>query len=113
MDVQTRRSLPRHPDLARTAGELARARGASFLYDQEVTLVWVSEELRKLLGNPSDEELGIGKHVVEAYMSPVWSSRLTLESQLAAFPVEFPMIVAETPGGKAGLKQIFLGALAE
>jgi class 3 adenylate cyclase len=105
--------LPADARLAQIAAELERARGASFICDDEVTLVWVSEELCKLLGDPSEEELGLGKHIVEAYMSGVWSSKLTLESQLKAFVEEFPMCMAETVGGKEGLKTIFTRALNE
>ena len=107
------RSLPEDPRLAQIAHELERARGASFLCNADVTLVWVSEELRKLLGDPSDEELAIGKHIVEAYMSGVWASAITLESQMRAFLEEFPMCMADTPGGKEGLKEIFIRALPE
>jgi len=107
----SRSALPSDPRLALTAEELERARGASFLCDSNVTLVWVSAELRKLLGDPTDEELAIGKHIVEAYMSGVWSTKITLESQMKAFLEEFPMCMAETPGGKEGLKKIFMRAV--
>ena len=107
------RTLPEDPRLAQIARELERARGASFLCDSTVTLVWVSEELRKLLGDPSDQELAIGKHIVEAYMSGVWASAITLESQMRAFLEEFPMCMTDTPGGKEGLKEIFIRALPE
>jgi class 3 adenylate cyclase len=63
------------------------------------------------LGDPSDDELRIGKHIVEAYMSGVWSTKITLESQIQAFVQEFPMCMAETPGGKEGLKEIFIRSL--
>ena len=103
--------LPDDPRLAQVAGELERARGASFLCDDTVTLVWVSAELRKLLGEPTDEELCLGKHIVEAYMAGVWASKITVESQMKAFLQEFPMCMTETPGGKEGLKQIFIRSL--
>ena len=104
-------NVPDDPRLAQIAQELARARGASFLCDNNVTLVWVSDELRRLLGDPPDEDLCIGKHIVEAYMSGVWSTKITLESQLKAFIEEFPMCMGETPGGKEGLKEIFIRSL--
>ncbi|MEA2446821.1 MAG: hypothetical protein QOK47_458, partial [Actinomycetota bacterium] len=109
--LETEPRLPDDPRLAQIAAELNRARCGSFLLDHEVTLVWVSDELRMLLGDPTDEELAIGKHIVEAYMSPVWSSKLTLDSQIKAFVEEFPMCLAETPGGKEGLKEIFIRSL--
>jgi class 3 adenylate cyclase len=103
--------MPVDPTLAAIASSMEAARGASCLYDREATLVWVSSELRKLMGDPSDEDLCIGRHIVEAYMSPLWSSKISLESQLRSFPEEFPIIVAETRGGKTGLKEIFMRAM--
>lgn len=79
--------------------------------DSSVTLVWVSDELRRLLGDAPDDELCIGKHIVEAYMSGVWSTKITFESQIKAFLEEFPMCMGETPGGKEGLKKVFIRAL--
>lgn len=104
-------SLPDDPRLAAIAEQLERTRGASLLTDDEVTLVWVSPELRKLLRDATDEELGLGKHIVEAYMTGVWSSKVTLESQMKALLEEFPLCMHNTPGGKEGLKEIFRRAL--
>jgi class 3 adenylate cyclase len=104
-------SLPKDPALAQVATQLDKARGASFLCDDTVSLVWISDELRKLMGNPTDEELGLGKHIVEAYLSEVWSRSITLDSHIKAFVNEFPMLISETPGGKEGLKQMFIRSL--
>jgi class 3 adenylate cyclase len=103
------RSLP--DDLAVIAAELAATRGASMLMDADMNLLWVSDELRKLFDYPSDERLGIGKNIVEAYMTGVWSEYITLESQMKIFVDEFPRIAYSLPGGKEALKKIFRRSL--
>ena len=98
------RSLPSDPALAEIAEQLHRARGASTIVDKDLTLVWVSDELRKLFGNPSDEDLKIGHNIVEAYMTGCWSYFITFESQMKMFFEDFPRVMHVLPGGKAELK---------
>jgi class 3 adenylate cyclase len=106
-------SSPLRPELARIADELSRTRGASMLLDAEMNLVWVSEELRKLFGYPSDEQLGMGKNVVEAYMTGEWASKITLESQMSTFVHDFPKLMYSMPGGKEQLKEIFSRSMSK
>lgn len=101
------------PRLAAIAGELERARGASLIFDKDMDLVWVSDELYKLFGHPTDEELGIGKNLIEAYMTGVWSSMITFESQMKIFVNDFPKLMYSMPGGKQGLKEIFRRCLED
>lgn len=95
------------PKLAAIADELSRTRGASMLLDEDMNLVWVSDELRKLFDYPSDEKLGMGKNVIEAYMTGIWSSMITLESQMNIFVNDFPKLMYSMPGGKEQLKSLF------
>lgn len=81
------------------------------LMDADMTLLWVSTELRKLFGYPTDERLAIGKNIVEAYMTGVWSEFITLESQMKIFVNDFPKIIYSLPGGKDELKSIFRRSL--
>lgn len=105
--MSSNRSLPEDPRLAAVAGELERARGASLIFDSEMRLVWVSSEVYKLFDNPTPEELGIGKNLVEAYMTGVWSSMITLTSQMNIFMSDFPKLMWAMPGGKEELRRIF------
>lgn len=105
--------LPDDPELAEVARELERARGAALLTDKDMNLVWVSGELRHLVDDATDEELGIGKMLVEAYMTGVWSSKITLESQMSAFINDFPKVMYMMPGGKEQLREIFRSSMAE
>ena len=101
------------PRLAAVAAELEAARGASLVLDAEMNLVWVSSEVRKLFNNPTDEELGLGKNVVVAYMTGVWSKHITLESQMKIFINDFPKLMYSMPGGKEQLKDLFKGCIAD
>ena len=59
--------------------------------------MWVSDELKGLLGVDDDEQLGYGKHILERYQLPPWRSMVTDES---AAQVPGPAAVAYgTPGG--------------
>lgn len=101
------------PRLAAIAEQLERARGASLLTDRDMNLVWVSTELRKLMDFATDEELGIGKNIIESYMTGVWSSMITFESQMNIFVNDFPKLMYSIPGGKQGLKEIFRRCLED
>jgi class 3 adenylate cyclase len=89
--------------LAEIARNLASARGGSMLCDADLNLVWVSDELKELLGEHDEVKLGYGKHVVEAYMSDTWSGTVTCETQMRMFMEGLGLMVADTPGGKKGL----------
>ena len=99
--------LPDDPQLAAIAEQLSAARGASLIFDRDFTLVWISSELRELLGWPNEEELGIGLNLIEAYMTGVWSTVITFESQIRIFLEDFPKVMYSLPGGKEELKEIF------
>ena len=81
------------------------------LADRDMRLIWVSQELRQLLGYASDDELGIGKYLIEAYMTGVWANYVTLESQMRSFLVDFPKAMWAMPGGKPELMAAFRGCL--
>lgn len=53
------------------ASALESTRLAAVICDTQWRLVWVSEELRALLGEQDEGKLGIGKHLVEVCPSPV------------------------------------------
>lgn len=84
-------------ELAGVAEELSSARGASTIIDRDMRLVWVSKELRELFGNPTDEELKLGKNIVEAYMTGVWANFITFESQMKMFMDDFPKVMWSVP----------------
>jgi len=89
--------LPESPALAAIALELHRTRLAAELYDPEWTLVWVSDELKALLGEQDEERLGYGLHVLEARTNELWSHAATLESQMEWSRGNLGYILHETP----------------
>jgi class 3 adenylate cyclase len=84
-------------ELTEVAEQLSSARGASTIVDRDMRLVWVSKELRELFGNPSDEALKLGKNIIEAYMTGVWSTFITFESQMKMFIDDFPKVMWSVP----------------
>ena len=87
-------------------------KAAAALCDAQWRLVWVSEEMKVLLDEHDEEKLGYGKHVLEAYLSDTWALRITQETQARMFMEHFPRLIADTPGGKERLSEIFRAALA-
>jgi class 3 adenylate cyclase len=106
-------SWPKDFRLAEIARNLAASRGGSMLCDADLNLVWVSEELKALLGEYDEDKLGYGRHVIEAYMSDTWSDTVTEETQMRMFVEGLPMMVERTPGGKKGLAETIKRANAE
>lgn len=105
--------LPEDPRLAEVARELAKTRGAAMICDSSWNLVWVSEDLKALIGESDPEKIGYGKHIVACYISETWACRITAESQARSFFNEFPLFMHDTPGGKEGLFKILRAALRD
>lgn len=101
-------SLPNDPRLAEIARELEKTRGASTIYDSDANLVWVSSEMKELVGEHDETKLGYGKHIFEAYMTETWSSSVSSESQVHMVVEELAYVMFDTPGGKERLKEMFL-----
>ena len=85
---------------------IEETRWAAHISDREWTLRWVSPELRRLLGEPSDEDLGIGRHVMEAGHLPAWRGGATEESARRVFELDLPKMVDGTPGGREALAEM-------
>jgi class 3 adenylate cyclase len=88
-----------HEALAKIGGELADSGWAAELYDEQWRLCWVSPELRLLLGEGSDEQLGYGRHILEVFRHPRWREASTEESRQAGLRRSLPYIIHDTPGG--------------
>ena len=84
-------------ELEGIAEEFQRARLAAELFDADWNLVWVSDELKALLGEDDDAALGYGKHVLEARNNPLWSRIATEETQVEWSRANLPFVMFETP----------------
>jgi class 3 adenylate cyclase len=98
-------------DLAQVAREVEKTRSAAVLCDEQWRLVWVSSQMKVVMGEDDAEKLGVGRHVCEAYLSDTWSGTVTTESEVEAFLNEFPLVAHDTPGGMETLRKMVLSAM--
>ena len=80
--------------------------GAIEVLDSEWRLVWISDELKGLLGSDDPGQLGFGRHILERYQLPPWRSMVTDESAAEAFARNVPYLAYGTPGGVEALREI-------
>jgi class 3 adenylate cyclase len=93
--------------LADIAEALQSTRSAAVICDAEWTLVWVSEEMKIVLRETDPDALGIGKHIMEAYLGDTWCRAITPDTQMRMFVEHFPILMEDTPGGAQRLEEIF------
>lgn len=86
-----------HARLAEIALVFGEARVAAELFDPDWTLIWVSDELKTLLGEESEEKLGVGQHVIVARNNELWTHVATEESQTAWNQANLGYVLHETP----------------
>jgi class 3 adenylate cyclase len=103
--TSTTSSGPADPRLAAVIGELECTGGAIELLDGQWGLVWVSDELKQLLGVSEDEQLGVGEHILKRYQLPPWRSMVTDASAAQAFARNIPYLAHGTPGGVDALRE--------
>lgn len=87
--------------------EVEKLRWAAQFADPGLRLLWVSEELRLLLGTDDPKELGYGRHVVETYMGDRWRDLATPESAIETLGRDLPFYFDTTPGGKQAVLEMF------
>jgi len=84
--------------LSATAQRIEETGWAAELCDCDWNLVWVSGQMRTILGHPTDEELGIGRHMLESRLSRAWlgsPDRVTTQW----IKDNVPLMIEHTPGG--------------
>jgi class 3 adenylate cyclase len=100
--------MPQRPTderLERIIRELEPTGGAIELLDADWHLVWVSDELKGLLGVDDEQELGYGEHILKRYQLPPWRSMVDDESAAQAFSRNVPYLAHGTPGGVDALRR--------
>jgi class 3 adenylate cyclase len=83
--------------LEEVAGEIQRVRLAAELFDPDWNLVWVSDELKNLLGEQDEVAIGYGTHCIEARVNELWSASATEEARLEWSRANLPYVLYETP----------------
>jgi class 3 adenylate cyclase len=69
--------------------------------DADWRLVWVSPQVRALIGEEDDSGLGLGKHVVESRQLAPWQRMAALDAQKQWVRLNVPQMLADDPGGAA------------
>ncbi len=87
--------LPDDPRLARWAKTLEDLGWSGWIADSNLRLVWTSSESDQFLGSPTEEEMGYGRHVLEAFMQEAWLRIATPDSQVQIFQEVVPFIIGE------------------
>ncbi len=77
--------------------ELEKTRWAGMFLEPDYSVVWVSEEMKNLVGEHDDERLGIGHHIVKAWMSETWLPVITPQSMYESFLTLLPYVMKTTP----------------
>lgn len=80
---------------------------ATMLCDAQWNIVWVSDELKALLGETDEAKIGYGEHIVKAWRTELWSSTITDESRMAEAVRNIPYIAWDTEGGFPQILQWF------
>jgi class 3 adenylate cyclase len=98
--------------LNEVALELAKTGWAACILDADLQLMWVSDELKALLGESDEAKLGYGHHILKVWWSGTWADAVTDESRLASWQKVAPWVVHTTPGGMDTIERLAPG-LAE
>ena len=88
---------PAHSRLEEIARELERTGWAFEVVDADWRLVWLSEQLKLLVGVQDDEALGVGRHVLETRQLEAWEGVITDESEDCWGSTHLPFILHHDP----------------
>lgn len=86
-----------HERLAEVAAVYADTQVAAELFDPEWNLIWVSDELKALLGVEDDDLFGVGLHILEGRAGALWAAAATADSQVEWNRANLGYILHETP----------------
>lgn len=106
-------TTPLDPRLAEIAAWLDNSRWGAEVWDSEWRLAHVSRESRAVLGEQTDEELGIGGHALGARYSEPWFSSVDDASRRQLVELELPYIAWDTPGGAERVRELFTQATGQ
>src|SRR4051794_9975334 len=105
--MNVRAEAPRAELLEAIFAEVETLQWAAQFVDPQLRLLWLSGEMRELLGSEAPEELGYGRHIVEVYLSETWNRTITFQSTVESFERELPYYLHATSGGREVLREMF------
>jgi class 3 adenylate cyclase len=62
--------------------------------------------MKALLGTTDEEELGLGRHLIEAQLRPPWRRTISERTEIEHFQMQAPLMIEGTPGGRERLKEM-------
>jgi hypothetical protein len=89
--------------LERAASQLEGTGWAAELCDADWTVVWLSSQLKAIVGEGDDEALGVGEHVLSARRYAAWKRVIEPEARRRWVTDNVPQMLDDTPGGREGL----------
>lgn len=96
------------PRLAEIARPLDDSRWGAEIWDHEWRLAWVSRESRAVLGEEvTDEDLGLGRHVLAARYAEPWYASVDDASREQLVSLELPYVAWDTPGGAQRVRELY------
>lgn len=87
------------PRLSLMADELNTLKWSALLLDRDFNVACVTEELKEFVGVYEDEALGVGQHILTAFLRDEWRRTISMDSQIAIFTQMMPMFLDRVPGG--------------
>jgi class 3 adenylate cyclase len=99
-------SEARDPRLEEVIRGLEATSWAAEVCDAEWRLVWVSPQIRALIGQEDDSGLGLGKHVLESRQLPAWGRIVSPEAQEQWLRLNVPQMLVDDPGGAERLADL-------
>jgi class 3 adenylate cyclase len=99
-------SLALDAPLKGMAAGLEETGWAAELCAPDWTLIYVSSQLRALLGEPTDEELGLGEHIVVSRQRPAYDRFVSESSGTTWLSQNVPHMLSSTPGGRPRLLEL-------
>ena len=92
--------------LRSVAEQLAKTGWAAEIVDHQWRLVWVSDELKALIGESDDEKLGYGHHLLATRDGSPWKGSLSPESERLWVIENAGRMAADTPDGLEALREM-------
>lgn len=89
------KGFPGNEHLAKWAEHIEALQWAALLVDRDWRLMWVSRELMGFIGAEDANELGVGKHIADAFLGDPWLRTVTPDSQLQLMADLGPYFLAE------------------
>jgi class 3 adenylate cyclase len=91
------------PRLRAIAADLEATGWAAELCDADWQVVWASSQSRTLIGQYTDADPGIGRHLIENRQMPGWTRLVTPEARAQWFETNAPQMLVDDPGAAGRL----------